>query len=282
MIGRGTLFIAAQTIHRGKDSADALAGDRAREQQIDANAAATKLGGKFARQCVHRRLGNGIGGAGIIFGARKDRRNVDDRATFGHRAGGSAHHVPGNDHDVARGIADRFAIGAAGGLQGFKVVAAERQIFERLLGAGGAGIVDQHIDMAMARHDFGDAGADAFRIGAIDHHRRGAFCANARRGQRGIARRIGAGAIAPREHHRRAFGEITASDRLPQIAGSAGDQCNLASKSAGRDFGGGGLGHRRCFQFEASGWAEDWVAAQASKSSSRLRSPIAGKAWLTM
>ena len=85
----------------------------------------------------------------------------------------------------------------------------------------------------MACDDFGDAGADAVGIGAIDDDGGGAGRVDAGGGYRGVAGRIGAGAIPPGKHHRCAFAKVAAGDSLAQIAGGAGDQRDLACQTAG-------------------------------------------------
>ena len=284
VIGGGAGLVPAQAVHGGKDGADAFAGDRARKQQVDADTARPKLGRHLARHGVHRRLGHGIGSTRIIFGARKDRRDVDDRAALPHRIGGGADHVPGDDHDVARGITDSFAVGAAGGLQFGEIGLAERQVFERLLGAGRASVVDENVNMAVARNGFGNTGADAVGIGAIDNDGRGAAGIDADVGDGGIARCVGAAAVTPRKHHNCAFGEVTPGDRLAEITRRAGDQRDLAGEAPLRRNGHGrfccrSFCHGRVSQFALSVGA---AAAQASKSSSFERKPVAGSAWLTM
>ena len=138
--------------------------------------------------------------------------------------------------------------------------------------------------MAVAHHDFGDAGAYAVGIGTIDNDGRSAVGGHSGSRHGGVTRRIGTAAVAPREHHGGAFGEVTPGNRLAQIAGRTGDQRDLAGQPTLRNDSHSrvlcrSLRHDRAFQFALSVEA---AAAQASKSSSRERNPVAGSAWLTM
>ena len=84
----------------------------------------------------------------------------------------------------------------------------------------------------MASDRLGDAGPDGFGIGPVDDDGRGAVGRDARVGDGGIARRIGARLIAARQDDSCALLQIAPHDLLAEIAGGTGNQRDLAGETA--------------------------------------------------
>ena len=250
-VGGAVGGLALQLVHGGEDAADAGALDGAGEEEVHADAARPELEAEFAAEGVHRGLGDDIGGATVIGGAGEDGGDVHHRAAGAHVGGGCTGDVPDDTEDVADGVGDGLAVGGAGLLQGEEVGLGEGDILQQLLGACGAGVVDQDVDVAEALHDVGDAGADAFRVCAVE----GGGCHLVWRcagfGQDRLAGGLCPVGRAARHDDDRAFADIVAHDLGAEVAGSACDDGDLAGEAAGGgrqgDGGGGGagLGRRR-------------------------------------
>ena len=265
--------VAAQLVHAGEDGADALAGDRAGKQQVDADAARPEFEAELARQGVHRRLGHHIGGAAVIFGAAENRRDVDDRSAAGHRCSGGAHHVPRDAEDVARCIRHRLGIGRAVGAMLVEVGAGQWQLFERRLGPGRAGVIDEDIKPAMLREHCRDPGAHRRRVGTVHHHGRHLAGLGTGIRDRRSRSRLVACCVTTGQHNRCAFEQVVPHDLAAKIAGGTCDQRNLASEAPDA--------HRRKRGLAFGCHHLLSIAAQASYRASLLRRPSSGSAWLT-
>ena len=210
------------------------------------------------------------------------------------------HHVPGEAEQVAGGIAHRLGVGGTGGALRLEFLARQRLLEDRLLGTGGSGIVDEDIDAAVLAYDRLDAETGLPRIGGVERKRQRVSGACARRGEQGHAQSVEFLAVAAGEHDLGTLLEIAACDHLTDAAGSAGDHRDLAQQATGaqrhpRRFRDRSLGHRllrgrllRDRLFRDRLLCRGLLVGRAHgraphswKSSSRLRRPARGKAWLT-
>ena len=98
-------------------------------------------------------------------GARENRRYVDNRAAVTQVGGSRTRHIPGRAEQVHRGIKHglvrpcraHFHIG-------------EGDITERVLGARGTGVIDQHIELAKGVYGARDNISTHLRISAVAHN----------------------------------------------------------------------------------------------------------------
>jgi hypothetical protein len=217
------------------------------------------------------------------------------------RCGAGAHHVPGEPEQVAGGGTHRLGVGGPRGALRLELLRGQRLVVDRLLGPRRPGVVDEDVDATEPAHHRLDAEAGLPRIGGIERQHHGMRRRCARRGEQGITCRLELGGVAARQHHLGAFLEITAHDHLTDAAGGAGDDRDLADEAPGAHrhgglarrcrlarrgrllHGGGRLGAcgllRRAFL--GLGGRAHGRAPHSWNSSSRLRRPARGSAWLT-
>ncbi len=162
---------ALQLVHRLEDAVDALRLDRAREDGVDANATSTdpELSGEGQGEGVEPRLRHDVGEPPVVGRPGEDRRDVDDGAPRPEHGCGGAGHVPGSAEQIANRVEHGLAL-AEGGL----VSVGERNLFQRSLGPGAAGVVHQNVQATEGLLRLAHRGAAGLRFGGVGgegHHR---------------------------------------------------------------------------------------------------------------
>ena len=295
VVGGGALRRVAHLVHSAEHIANARAFNGARIHRVDADAVGAELQRKLLGERAERSLGHHIRRPAVVLGPREDGRDIDDaRAATEVRRDGP-HHVPGETKQVAGGIAHRLGVGGTGRALRLEFLARQRLLEDRLLGTRGSGVVDEDIDAAVLAHHRLDAETRLPRIGGVERQRHHIRSGRARRRQQGHAQGVEFFAVAAGEHDRRPLLEITTRDHLADAACGAGDDRDLTDEAAGaqdrRDGPGRGL---LCDRFLCGrlfggsflggsflGGRAHGRAPHSWKSSSRLRKPARGKAWLT-
>ena len=88
----------------------------------------------------------------------------------------------------------------------------QRHLRQRLTRAGGAGVVDDDVDAAVALDDLFDAGARTRRVGTFDDDDVGLRGRRAGIGERGLTRRVELGLGAAIEHQDGLSAQVGADD----------------------------------------------------------------------